>query len=470
MKRNEVVLVIILGLITIPVAFLATDWAGIFLIYISVALLFISSELRGDRRALVASLIMLTIRHGISIVNAYYTTVYGTDVDAAGFHLTAQELANTVQPGWLAQFGEFEAGAKVYRQFLAFAYLILGDSLLVGQGLSIITYVLSNIVLVKLSKILGFAKYRTSLIILYGILPPAILFSSATMRESYQMLFLLSAAYWTIKFKRDHSISSLIISLVSTILLGLLHNGLVIYAIFLVGFNFFWGLGLSFRYFSLRQLALMGVSIFVLPGLIFVWFTLAGSMGGASRALVSGEGATYTGAYRERGEEGRANYDVKLDTSSPVGFAVASPLVFIYYMMAPFPWQIRSGLDVYALLEVYLRLALIYFGIVAWRHSTGERRDQYRYVLIVFFSLEFMWSLGTANWGTAIRHHLIAYGLIVVLGGPGLIQKSIFMRYQRAFGLSRRKRILLRPQRKIGPDPIDKRNLPTLDPKLLRRG
>ena len=32
-----------------------------------------------------------------------------------------------------------------------------------------------------------------------------------------------------------------------------------------------------------------------------------------------------------------------------------------------------------------------------------------------------MWALGTANWGTAVRHHVPAYGIIVLLGGPGLI-------------------------------------------------
>ena len=426
MKRNELILLFAIGIITVPVALLAQDWAGVFLIYISFGLLLASRDLRADRRALAACVIMLIIRHGISIINAYYTTVYGADVDAAGFHILAQEIANSSQPSWLAQFGEFEAGAKAYRQFLAFTYMILGDSLLVGQGLSIIAYVLSNITLLKLIDAFGLSKHRVALIILYGILPPSILFTSSTMREAYQMLFFLSSIYWTIKFKRHQSLSSFLILTAAAIGLGLLHNGLVIYAIFLAGYNLFWGLGISFKYINPRQLVLMAVSIFVIPSLIFAWFTLAGSMGGASRALVSGDAANYAGTYRERREEGRANYDVKLDTSSPIGFATASPLVFLYYMLAPFPWQVRGGLDAYAILEVYLRLFLIYFAVVAWRQSTGARRDQYQYALIVFLSLEFMWSLGTANWGTAIRHHLVAYGILVVIGGPGLTRKVAY--------------------------------------------
>jgi hypothetical protein len=46
----------------------------------------------------------------------------------------------------------------------------------------------------------------------------------------------------------------------------------------------------------------------------------------------------------------------------------------------------------------------------------------------MFFALEMLWSFGTTNWGTAMRHHLLAYGVITILGGQGLfktIKKSL---------------------------------------------
>ncbi len=36
--------------------------------------------------------------------------------------------------------------------------------------------------------------------------------------------------------------------------------------------------------------------------------------------------------------------------------------------------------------------------------------------------MELVWALGTANWGTAVRHHVPGYSIVALLGAPGLIQ------------------------------------------------
>ena len=50
--------------------------------------------------------------------------------------------------------------------------------------------------------------------------------------------------------------------------------------------------------------------------------------------------------------------------------------------------------------------------------------------------MEFMWAMGTVNWGTATRHHLVGYSVIVLLGAPGLI---LFMRKLHFVMFGRRK-------------------------------
>lgn len=195
MKRNELILMVVLGAMTLPVAFLSADWAGVFLIYISVALLFLPPEIRENQKVWTVSVISLIGHHLISITNTYFFTLYGADVDAIGFHLTAQELVRSDQPLWFSEFGDFEVGAKFYRYFLAGAYSLLGDSLLVGQGLSIVIYVLSSIIFLRLARSVGQGKWLVPFMVLYGLLPPALVFTSITMREVYQMLFFLSVIY-----------------------------------------------------------------------------------------------------------------------------------------------------------------------------------------------------------------------------------------------------------------------------------
>jgi len=39
----------------------------------------------------------------------------------------------------------------------------------------------------------------------------------------------------------------------------------------------------------------------------------------------------------------------------------------------------------------------------------------YIFILIFILIIEIFWSFGTANWGTAVRHHQIVYGLMLFL-------------------------------------------------------
>jgi hypothetical protein len=121
----------------------------------------------------------------------------------------------------------------------------------------------------------------------------------------------------------------------------------------------------------------------------------------------------------------RTNYSFILDKSSVLGIVTTVPMVFVEYMFAPFPWQVENVKDVYALLESMLRFMLLFFAVSSWRRSSGEVRSYYGFLLIIYLGMEFMWALGTINWGTATRHHVPGYGVIVLLGAPGLI---LFMR------------------------------------------
>jgi hypothetical protein len=120
-------------------------------------------------------------------------------------------------------------------------------------------------------------------------------------------------------------------------------------------------------------------------------------------------------------EDVRTNFSLMLDTSSVFGIVTTVPMVFVEYMFAPFPWQVENVKDICAFFESTLRFALLFFALFSWRRSSGEVRSCCGFLLIVVLGMELMWALGTANWGTAVRHHVPAYGIIVLLGGPGLI-------------------------------------------------
>ena len=44
-------------------------------------------------------------------------------------------------------------------------------------------------------------------------------------------------------------------------------------------------------------------------------------------------------------------------------------------------------------------------------------------VLIIYLAVEFVWAMGTSNWGTAMRHHTIANGILLISLGLTFAKK-----------------------------------------------
>jgi hypothetical protein len=199
-----------------------------------------------------------------------------------------------------------------------------------------------------------------------------------------------------------------------------LHEGLPIYSGFLLVSALVWSARGTGAKRAWKQL----LGLLLGAGLVAGALSRTSQMTEALDSISQGRPFEYAASYRVHGElaGGRTNYGVLLDSSSPIRFAATVPLVFAEYMFSPLPWQVANGLDAYALAEAVLRFALLLLALLAWWRARGERRSQYSFLLWCYFSLELLWSLGTLNWGTAIRHHLPGYGLLVAVGGPSLIE------------------------------------------------
>lgn len=144
-------------------------------------------------------------------------------------------------------------------------------------------------------------------------------------------------------------------------------------------------------------------------------------------SVFSGKGLKYAVDYRtglmfEVAPDARANYGILLDTSSVESLIKTTSLIYIYYLFAPFPWQIANWLNVYALTKSLLRFILIIFSLIYWYKADGVKRRTWRLFLIIYFSMTFLWAMGTVNYGTSIRHHLLTNWIIVITGGSRLIE------------------------------------------------
>jgi len=233
-------------------------------------------------------------------------------------------------------------------------------------------------------------------------------------------LFFLLSVYWAIRLRKRLGILKVSFLLMSVSCMSLLHHGLARYAVYLLVISVFWSiLGRKKNVRWVRHLRFLFAGMLVVCVIILTqkmgWFMTV------EEAIKAADGIRWSLSHYDV----RTAYSFELDTSSAYGLVTTIPMVFVQYMFAPFPWQVENVKDIWALLESILRFLLLFFAISSWRRSSGEVRSCYSFLLITVLGMELVWALGTANWGTAIRHHVPGYGVIVLLGAPGLI---LFMR------------------------------------------
>jgi hypothetical protein len=393
------------------------DWAGWLLLLFSFGIVLMWKRVRSDTKVVHAIWFCIFLHQAVAFLNAYVGTVIGAGQDAAKFHRTGVELAALLEPVWVF---DIHHGVITYTHSLGLLYRAFDASLIFGEELSVLAFTLSCVVLVKLVDLLDLGRFRIGIILLFGSLPSAVIFRSVTFRESWQALFFLLSVYWAIRLRKRPGILIFLYMLMSVFCMATLHNGLKGYAMYLVLISVYWGI------FSCKK----GVRLtrhvrFLFTGLLVACvIVLAQKMGWY---LTIGHALEGADGFRQSAVtiQARTTYGVMLDTSSVLGLVKTLPLVFVYYMFAPFPWHVGNVKDIYALLESMLRFVLLFFAVSSWRRSSGEVRSYYGFLLIIFLGMELMWALGTINWGTATRHHVPGYSVIVLLGVPGLI---LFMR------------------------------------------
>jgi hypothetical protein len=415
------------------------DWPGYLLILLSFYIVTRFRRKWKDDNLSLALYFILAMHHVTALINTYLFTIKGADVDAYGFHRFAVEWAAS---GRLSVTG----GAEFYQQLLGIFYRIFSPSHLFGEELSIIAFLFSCLVLIKLVHLINLKKYQVGLLLMFGLLPTNLVLCSVTLRESYQILFFILAVYWGIRFHLEPTKGTMIFCVFSALIMGFFHRALILYILFLIPVLFLWfpkqvSSSPDSRWrFTRKRFIIISAILILIIGILIIGVLLEIQGLEALASVFSGKGLKYAADYRtrlmfEKSADARANYGIMLNTSSLGSLVRTTSLVFIYYLFAPFPWQVKNWLDIYALTESLLRFILIIFSLIFWYKADGVKRRIWGLLLIIYFSMTFLWAIGTVNYGTSIRHHLLTNWIIVLLGGSGLIE-IIVRKFRRIFSFT----------------------------------
>ena len=133
----------------------------------------------------------------LRLVNAFYNgfigPTFGSSDDSLGFHIIATEYSQNL-------VFDVYALTHMYTYFLAVFYFITTDSLFLGSALSALGWLASAFILLRIMRILSFKiSYQRWVMLIYALLPTSLMYTSVTLREPFQLLFINLALYAALK-------------------------------------------------------------------------------------------------------------------------------------------------------------------------------------------------------------------------------------------------------------------------------
>ena len=345
----------------------------------------------------------MVLRMSVAIWNGFFGPSYGADSDALGFHLQAAEYSRNLV------FDQFVTG-QIYAYILGLVYSVSTDSLFLGSFLSVLAWVVSAITLVAVMKMLFIeASNKFKAMLIYALLPSSILLTSVTLRESYQLLFVNLAIFSALKIYMHRSVRHWLLLITAVGGMGVLHGALLA-----SGVSIIIGVAILLIFRTKNRIPFVRLALFipVIAAFLYIVFPLFLNISYDLKDGLDVAVATYQLGTIEAGGRARYRSEVEIDGLLDLFFSV--PVFLFQYLFEPLPWRVSSLEDIVHLIENCLRAWLIILVFFSFKNSSGQERRLLFFLFASYLLMEASWSLGTSNWGTAIRHHIPSMGLLVL--------------------------------------------------------
>lgn len=376
-------------------------------------------------------LVGFLIRLLVAFWNGFFDFEFGQISDAGSFHNRARFFAGFCEDeygkayispafAWEECLVHVKGRGSFFTCFLAKIYYWTNiDSLFISSAFSCTAWLMSASVLLKIMGLLSIDKSsQFKAMVVYALLPSSLLITSITLREPYELLLINVAVFAVLKIYESKSYRYLPVLILSVVLFSLLHKALMVVGLLIV-------LSLVGMYIFRRNRKGYSSARFMLIAPIIALFLIFGASkvrGGVFDLLSN----SFADAARNLGEEiekyqkgglaieARAHYKTDVEINGIMDLLIFVPVGLFQYLFEPMPWRVSAITDVMLLLENLLRMWLIWKAWFGIHKIPIEKRRLVRSIFLLYFMTEGLWSLGTINWGTAMRHHIPAFGLLVV--------------------------------------------------------
>lgn len=398
-------------IVTEPISIIS-DLSGIFLFMaIFFLIIFLS---RSNKNLFLILFLAFTIRSLTALTNYYIFPFPDSLWDSRAVEFFALLYSNVNITTWIDTFG-FSNHSSIFHFILSFFYYFFGRSPLILLGFSVFLGIMSIYIFYNTCfEIFTNRNVAFKSSLLLAFLPAHVLYSSLIMKEIVIVFIIISSIYFYVKwFKYNTHLSALLSFIIYSSLL-FFHSGLLVgivpfvtaylYRIFVQ--NIFLLQYLKFSYPGILFLSfylLIFIVLFLILPLDLVHNSHYFSINFFENLLIHSKN-TFVGA---------ASFpDFILPSNVKELFLFFIPKV-AYFLYSPFIWDISKishllGFIDGTILLIFSYLILLNFNVIF----------KNKILLIIFISLLLMiatYTLGTGNFGTAIRHRFKFIFLFLIL-------------------------------------------------------
>ena len=361
------------------------------------------------------------LRASTALFHYYISKLPGPNKDASGFEATAWAWA---QDGFVHAFQSFPGPDSYFISWpISLLYSFFGRSALMAQSVSILFGMASIIAGWHLARELWGERAAKKTAWVIALFPMFIMFHAVIMREAYIHFFITLALIGFVRWFRKpkiHALFLVVVGLVgATFFHGAIALGLVIFALLLfihTTTRLLYALPkfrLPLFYTFSTIIVLISLSLCIAIGLQLP------KLGSLTNAIEA-DTILDQSLRRARGE---AQYPDWVHPQNKNQLFWKAPLQFGYFLFSPLPWDIRHSGQLPGLIDSIIYIILIVILCKHWRTIWSDPGS--RYLLLFLIAFMFVFSMGTANFGIALRHRgKFVIGLIA-LASPWIWQLYI---------------------------------------------
>ena len=362
----------------------------------------------------------IVVRLTLIYIDHFIMPLPDTTIDAVAFETFAWRIAENGFVNLLDYYPGFRY--DFFQWLIAIPYSLFGRSVLMAKSMSLLFGIGSIFLTWKIANILWGNRIAKKAAWTVTLFPSLVLYSVIVMREVYICFFVLVAIYGVIKWTKTNYFKYIFIALAGFLGASFFNGGMIVgaaiflFIIFIQNLKNFYSSLLNYKI-NLKVVFILSFVIISSSYVYFKEFNLPklGILKEFNSKLLLRKTVVNV-----RGEAGFPEW-TKVTTVSELIYK--TPARALYFVFAPFPWNITKMSHLIGFLDslLYMYLVFLIFSNrkVIWKDPT------LRVILIILIFYILVFGLGVGNFGTGIRHRSKFALVFILLAGP-LLKKIIF--------------------------------------------